>query len=367
MVVALCVVAGSAAHGQSFDLFSSVMQSGPAVAHDENSGRFLVVGLHNDRPAGRTVSRIGDTIALGDVELLVRSSGSDPAVAFAAAADLYFVSAIQCRSFGTVVRPDGAPVILQRSGLDLRIGRPGCDTRAVRVLFSEPLERWVVLASVDDARIDGAMMSTDGVVEVMGRELFHDVEFGDIGDFDVASHPDDAGFFLAWGRAGRLFGQRIALDTNTVGPRMVLADGAANRNVTIGRARDRGYLAVWERSQRIWARRVDGEVLGPVHEITDGPGEAFAPVLAYLPTEDSFLVVWTQRDFDEDLMARWLDGSGRPTGPSFAVASGVGHQLTFDHNALACSSDTAECLVAWNHGEPGRPATSIRGRFLERP
>lgn len=80
------------------------------------------------------------------------------------------------------------------------------------------------------------------------------------------------------------------------------------------------------------------------------PGNQIAPVAAYNPRRDEYLVVWTDdRNFEAtgwDLLAQRLDGEDKkPKGPSFAIHTGVSNQIS---PTLAYSSREEMYLVVWS-------------------
>ena len=347
--------------GESFELFAAREQRAPAVAYNVHRDEFMVVGNKGEKLSTRRVwRRASGAVALSEPVRIGFSHG-DPALSFAPDANRYLLLGGGAHVlFSTGVEDTGKRVAMKDLG-------PWQPAPGNRLVYLTALQRWVGIGQ-GRGRFAGSTLASDGSSEQLPAELFASVEFGDLGDFDLAADAAGRGVWLVWGRRGELYRQHLDLEGLTAGPRHVLADGASNRNVTVERAGDAdSYLAVWEESRKIYGRVVEGEQSGPVIEISDRPREAFLPVLGFNRIGDRFLVVWTEQEVDEDLRGRWVRSDGTPGRRSFAIARGPAHQLSFDHNSVACSERSRECLVAWNEGPPGEPAATIRGRFLEVP
>lgn len=91
------------------------------------------------------------------------------------------------------------------------------------------------------------------------------------------------------------------------------SDDFHNGFAAIGAAPDGGYWVAWigyrDWSNRVFVRKHDGERFGPIHEVTQGPSDAYFARLAS-DASGGLVAVWADRRNDDfDLYARRFDGA----------------------------------------------------------
>ena len=130
------------------------------------------------------------------------------------------------------------------------------------------------------------------------------------------------------------------------------SDDYQNGFADIAPAPDGGYWVAWigyrDWSNRVFVRKHDGERFGPIHEVTQGPSDAYFVRLAS-DASGGVIAIWSDRRNDDfDLYARRFDGESWSEIESLTQAPGPDI-----HHALATDA-TGGVWIAWQGFRDGQ-------------
>ncbi len=364
----------------------------PAVAHNGVDGQFMAVWGDEDDQAIYALRMNADGEPAEEPWPIVEGSRYyDPTVAYSTAKGNYLVvfrndetATIQAR----IVYPAGDTVESAHMSVS--------NAQRPRMAYDDESDTFLVV-SQSEGDIDGALVSGIGAPRRNGHVSIS-AEDGNQTNPAVAHDYDHRAFLVVWedkqhDQPRNVHGQLVQPDGSLVGERLCIAgckDDIDHSSPSVAyNPHNHEFLVVYEdrdagRDSYVRARRLSpsGEKLGSEIDISTeaGPvGQTPAmPLVAYLPTHQSYFVVWTRDEDDPtsyDLIGRWHTGGSAQTFPERFFVRAPGRQLA---PSIARDPAGGTVLVAWTdhrrHGgsdvyakleEPD--TTPPTARFIRRP